>query len=41
MMHYISRPPKFTHAGDSGADHQHNMNMVHPVAGDFSPVGYG
>jgi hypothetical protein len=22
-------------------DHQHSMNMVHPIAGDFSPVGYG
>jgi hypothetical protein len=41
MVHHISQPPKFTHAGDFGAGHQHNMNMVHPVAGDSSLVGYG
>jgi hypothetical protein len=40
-MHHISRPPKITHAGGSGADHQHNMHMVHHLAGDSSPVGMG
>ena len=40
-QHHASRPPKITHAGDSGADHQHNMNMVHRIAGDSSPVGMG